>query len=301
MLSPSAPSLEGVIPMLVTPFDARGDPDERSLGRLIEHVLDSGVACLAFGGLASESHALSDGERRYLTECVLAHVASRASVLIGVTAESTPLVLGLARHAYQHGAAAVMLAPPAVTQVSAATLSRHYAQVGEAIDLPIMIQDASRYLGGGIGAQVIQQLVQSYPHVKYVKTESVPSGSIIADLRQQLGDTVSIFSGGGGVHLMDDLRAGAAGTIPGCDVPALLVEVYRTFREGQSAEAEALFRRFLPLIVYEMQTLDFGIACQKSLLVYQGIIASAGLRPPARPLSQRDEAELVAKYGSILG
>lgn len=285
--------------MLITPFDANGDPDGGSLARLVEHAVRSGSGSLAIGGLASESHALSYDERCSVAEHVLHHVAGRVSVVVGVSAESTQVALKLARHAQENGAAAIMLAPPAVTQVSAPALARHYEQVADAVDVPMMIQDASLYAGAPLGTQLLRQLVQRYPHIRYVKTESVPSSSVIEDLRIELGEVVSIFSGGGGLHLMDALRAGAVGTIPGCDIPAVLVAVYRAFSDGRSVEAEQLFRRALPLLVYEMQSLDFCIACQKSLLVHQRVIDRAGLRPPGRVLTATQEAQLIATYQSI--
>lgn len=62
------PSFRGVWPMLVTPFDPDGSVDMQSVTRLLDHILSSGVDGIAACGLASETHALSDSERRAPSE-----------------------------------------------------------------------------------------------------------------------------------------------------------------------------------------------------------------------------------------
>jgi dihydrodipicolinate synthase/N-acetylneuraminate lyase len=282
--------------MLVTPFDADGEVDEQSLGRLVDHVLAAGPAGIAAFGLASETHTLAEDERRRLAEFILARVGGRLPVLITVTAESTPLAVGLARHAQQHGAAVLMLAPPRVTRTGAAGLARHYSAVAAAVDLPIMIQDAPGYIGVGLGAGLIAEIVREHANVRSVKTEALPAASAIAELRAQLGDAVAIFSGNGGLYLLDTFRGGAAGAIPGCDIPECFVTIYRAYDEGRIEDAEVLFGRLLPLLVYQNQSLDLLIATTKALLAHRGIIANDSLRPPAPPLDRRGKQEIVALY-----
>jgi 2-keto-3-deoxy-L-arabinonate dehydratase len=293
------PILSGVLPMLITPFDQEGRPDERSLIRLIDHVLASEADGVAVLGLASEAHALSDGERRRLTELILAHIAGRLPVLVAATAESTALALGLARHAEQHGAAAVMLAPPYTTRAGPAALALHYGAVAGGVSLPIMIQDAPGYIGTGLGPSLIAQLVRQHPNIRYVKTEELPAGVSVANLRDQLDEDVAIFSGAGGLYLLDTLDAGAAGTIPGCDVPELLVAVVRAYRLGHIPDARALFRNVLPLLVYQLQSLDLCVACTKAVLVHRGIITHGDLRPPGLILDRWARAQLLDRYHEV--
>jgi 4-hydroxy-tetrahydrodipicolinate synthase len=285
--------------MLVTPFREDGALDEQSLVRLVEHVLASGADGIAVGGLASEAHALSGRERRRVVEVVASRARGRVPVLVTASAESTPLAVDLARHAEQHGATAVMLAPPSVTRAGASGLARHYAAVAEAVRLPLMIQDAPAYIGKELGIEFIARLAREHPTIRYVKTEAVPAGAIVAELRAQLGEAIGLFSGAGGLYVLDTLRAGSAGTIPGCDVPELLVAVFRAYAEGHVARSEALFRRILPLLVYQMQALDICIASQKCILAHRGIIARPDLRSPGLVLARHAVADLITLYEAL--
>ena len=285
--------------MLVTPFLEDGALDEEGLIRLVEHVVGSKVHGIAVGGLASEAHALSDQERRRIMEIITSQVRGRVPVLVAVTAESTPLAIALARHAEQSDATAIMLAPPFITRAGIGDLQRHYGAVAEAVRLPIVIQDAPGYIGRELGVELMACLVREYSNICSVKTEALPAGSIIAELRAKLGQSVSIFSGTGGLYFLDALRAGAAGTVPGCDVPRFLVGVYQAYAAGRLAEAEDRFRKILPLLVYQMQSLDICIASEKCILAHKGIIARPHLRSPAPGLGRHAIDVLIALYEEL--
>lgn len=296
---PDAVSLRGVLPMLATPFDPDGRVHADGLTRLVDHVLNSGADGLAAFGLASETYALSDSERRELAEAILARVAGRRPVLITVTTESTALAVDFARHAQRSGATALMLAPPRVTRAGPAALARHYGAVAAAVDVPIMVQDAPGYIGVGLGAGLIARIVRAHPNVRYVKIETLPAAPAIAELRAEMGDAVTIFSGNGGLYLMNTLRGGAVGTIPGCDIPEPFVAIYRAHAAGDATGAEALFRRILPLLVYQNQSLDLYIACTKAVLAHRGLIAHPGLRPPGLILDSRSVADVIGLYEEV--
>ena len=55
--------LKGILPALVTPFDAKGETDFRTLERLIEHHLAKGVHGFVPMGSTGEYYAMSDQER----------------------------------------------------------------------------------------------------------------------------------------------------------------------------------------------------------------------------------------------
>src|SRR4051812_26851498 len=95
--------LQGAVPMLATPFDADDAVDETGLRRIVEHVIAAGANGLAVGGLASEAHGLTPGERERVTEAVVDQVHGRVGILVTVTAESTATAVALAAHAAANG------------------------------------------------------------------------------------------------------------------------------------------------------------------------------------------------------
>src|SRR3546814_13479233 len=60
----------------------------------------------------SEQFAISDEERRILTETILARVAGRIPVIVTTSHYSTDICVARNQHALDHGAAMVMLLPP---------------------------------------------------------------------------------------------------------------------------------------------------------------------------------------------
>ena len=109
------------------------------LPRLIESALATGVDGLTILGIAGEAHRLTDEERRRVVETVVKETRGRVPVAVGVSASGTHLAAAFARMAREHGADALMVAPPAGLKNldSVAGLP----QVAAATGLPIVLQD----------------------------------------------------------------------------------------------------------------------------------------------------------------
>jgi 4-hydroxy-tetrahydrodipicolinate synthase len=127
---------------------------------------------------------------------------------------------------------------------------------------------------------------------------------------EELGDDWAVWGGDGGMYLLDCVRSGAAGIIPGVDLVDMLVRVYDAEARGDSALADERFREILPMLVFEMQhSIDHYNACAKQILVRRGVLQHDGLRPPAgalgdasRMLLERHLAELqLKKDGVVVG
>ena len=117
---------------------------------------------------------------------------------------------------------------------------------------------------------------------------------------ERLGADYSIWGGVGGMYLLDCVRSGAAGIIPGVDVADLLVRVYEAEDRGESAFADERLRELLPLLVFAMQdSIDHYNACAKHILVRRGILDRARLRSPAETLGDVSLALLERHLASI--
>jgi len=94
-----------------------------------------------------------------------------------------------------------------------------------------------------------------------------------------------VLGGNGGLHLPDELAAGAIGTIPGPEAPSAFQGIVDAWARGAHDEARALHARLLPLLVAEFQGLGHNVLSAKELLVALGLISSSHTRIAARPLS----------------
>src|SRR5215211_48758 len=103
-------TLSGIFPVLPTPFDAAGVPDEASLRKLVRYVVASGVDGATYPGVASEVSELSTEERLRLVAVVQDELAGRLPLIVGVSSNSPQTSATLADDAQPRGAAAFMVA-----------------------------------------------------------------------------------------------------------------------------------------------------------------------------------------------
>ncbi len=293
-------SLSGVLPMLVTPFATDGSIALNEFSAIAEAAMREGASGLSVNGLAGEAHALSVEERRHTARAAL-DVAAGLPVVVGASASETDDAVVLARDAVELGAHAVMVAPPPRSDVHREELFEHYSRVArEVAPTAVMVQDAPAFLGVALDADFILELRSQHANVRFAKPESTPAADAIAALRpdRKLG----IFGGHGGLYLLDILHAGADGVIPGCEHVRGFVDVWNLWQETRAAEAERQFKRLLPLLVAQFQSLPIFIASVKTVLLARGLLTSAVLREDSTTLgleSQRLLLEHARRAGAL--
>lgn len=102
----------GIIPPVITPLTDRDTLDQAGLERLIEHLISGGVHGLFILGTTGEAPSLGYRLRRELIERTCKLTAGRVPVLVGITDTAFVESIGVARHAAECGAAAVVLSTP---------------------------------------------------------------------------------------------------------------------------------------------------------------------------------------------
>ena len=273
----------GVYPAICTPFTVEDAIDLDAQRRVVRFALDCGSHGIVAFGLAGEVLKLSVDERRELTDVIVDEVAGAVPVFVGAGAPSVRASVELARYAEHAGASCVVLPAPMGGALGDAALVDYFARIAAAVSLPVMIQDAPAYLGVGLGPEIVRQIGAVAENVRLVKLEAGPVE--MSDWIDRLGADFAIWGGDGGVYLLDCVRTGAAGIIPGVDLVDRIVRVYEMDARGDSALAEEHFSEILPILVFEMQrSIDHYNACAKRVLVHRGVLNNAGLRAPASAL-----------------
>jgi 4-hydroxy-tetrahydrodipicolinate synthase len=102
---------------------------------------------------------------------------------------------------------------------------------------------------------------------------------------------VPILSGLGALYGLFDLESGCSGFMTGFAFPEVLIAMTKAARGSRMDVASDLYRRFLPLIVFEQQP---GIAIRKEILRMRGLIATGRVRHPGAGLSPAAAAQLRA-------
>jgi 4-hydroxy-tetrahydrodipicolinate synthase len=284
--------LKGVYSVLPTPFAASGEIDVPSLKRVIDLYIRAGVDGLTASGVTSETARLSDAERLFMLETVVAHVNHRVPIVIGASTEGLRTCIELSKKAKVLGAAAVMISPPRMPKLNSEAVVRHFRSVADAVDIPIIIQDYPPVSGFTMEASLLVRIARELPSARTIKLEDAPTPYKTARVIEHAdGLAVGIFGGLGGTYLLEELMAGATGAMTGFAVPEVLVNVVRLFHAGEREKAADVFYRNVALMRFEFQE-GIGMAIRKEILRRRGAIAHAGIRPPGTPLEASTQKAL---------
>ena len=289
--------IHGIHGIVYAMFDAGEKLDRAAMRRQVQCCLASGVHGMAALGLATEVSKLSFDERVTVMEWTAEDVAGRVPLGFTIFGGSVAEQIAQLRAAEQNRADWVILQPPMVGSFAAGEYIAFFGRVAEATRLPVGIQNAPAYMGRGLTADEIAELVTRYPNIRLLKGEG-PATDIRGVIELTQG-RVPVFNGRGGLELIDNLRAGCAGLILAPDVIDHAVRAYDAFRVGNEAEAERIYESILPAIVFVMQSVESLICYGKRLFA-----ARAGLTVHDRGPALRPTAfglELVARFAYELG
>jgi 4-hydroxy-tetrahydrodipicolinate synthase len=285
-------NFEGIFPVLAIPFDEKGRFDEESLRRLIEFQIRCGVHGVVIFGLASEVYKLTDEERKIILQVVVDQVKGRIPILAGAEHTGTEAAVQRSKTMEDLGAQGLMLTPPSLIKPDAEGIFDYYQAVSDAVRVPIMIQDAPTWTGITLPPSLLVRMMKEIERVKYVKVEAPPTGLKMSRIIELGGNAVKVFGGYGGLYFLEELKRGMCGSLPGCAFPEVFVQIYNLFKKGQEREAEALFHKYLPLLVFQLASLDVLIQVQKIILQKGGIFRSDYVRRPATPIDEITRTEL---------
>ena len=279
--SARTPRFSGIFPVVPTTFFDDGTLDLESQKRCLDFMIDAGSDGLCILANFSEQFSLSDDERETLTHVSLDHVAGRVPVIVTTTHYGTAVCAERSKRAQDLGAAMVMVMPPyhgATFRVPEAQIFEFYQQVSDAIDIPIMVQDAPAS-GTVLSAPFLARMAKEIEHLAYFKIETPGAASKLREIIRLGGDAIEgPWDGEEAITLLADLDAGATGAMTGGGFPDGIRPIIEAHRNGDLDQAFALYQRWLPLINHENR--QGGILTAKALMKAGGVIACEAGRHP---------------------
>lgn len=269
--------LAGVWPVFQTPYHDDESIDFATLQREIGWLFERGADGVVMA-MVSEVLRLSSKERCQLAEAAC-HFAPPGRAIVSVGAESTRLAEEYARHAEGCGAAALMAAPPISVAAGENELAGYFSRIFQAVRIPVIVQDASGYVGRPIPMSLYLRLLDEHGDRVYFKPEATPIGPRLSALRDATGGRARVFEGTGGLSLVDSFRRGIVGTIPGADLIDGVVALWHALKANDQCRID---RISLPLVslVSLQSSLDAFLAIEKHLLLRQGVFRNTVVRGP---------------------
>ena len=291
--------LAGVFNVISTPLDNSDEIDQKILKQEIDWLIKCGSngAVLA---MVSEVLRFSAAERRVQWQLSLEYLSGRIPLVVSVGAESAAIAVGLAKDAQKDGATAVMATPPSAFVASADEVKNYYQRIIEAVDITVIVQDASNYLGAPIELETYVELIDKYGEERVqFKPEAKPVKDRLEQLNKISNNRARVFEGQGGIDLLDTHPLGVKGTMPGAEVPWAIVGLWNALENKDLITAQAIHTPLAKLISYQT-TLDAYVAVEKYLLVKQGVFINTNQRGPVGfKLDQDTKSKIDLAYAEL--
>lgn len=296
--------LKGVVPPVCTPFTSDYRVDEKSLRKLINHLIDGGVHGLFILGSTSEVAYLTDENRAEVIRITMDEVQGRVPVVVGAIDTTTLRVIKHVNTAVAAGVEGIVITAPFYVRTHPAEIANHFRLVKKACpnipiyayDIPIAVNGVKLDLG------TILTLAKEGVIGGLKDSSGSDSGirAVILEIKKLNLPSFVVLTGSE-LTVDSALMFGADGVIPGIGNidPAGYVKIYDLVSSGDylaaRKEQERLFAMFGLVDVGASDRMGRGssaIGAFKAALKLLGIIEDARTAPPAIALNENEVAAI---------
>jgi len=285
--------LQGMLPVLPTPFTEAGAIDPDAMAGIVDFALASGVDGVVFPGFASEVDELSAAERTALLKVVVSGIGGRLPIVAGASAPTALEAISHCREALANGITHVMIQAPKSVGTTTEAVSAFYREIAAAAPgIEIVLQNAPAPRGSDLKPEAVMAIVRDNLAITYVKEETLPSGLAISAIAAgKPAHLKGVIGGGGARYLIDEYNRGACGAMPAVELADIHVAMDRAYRSGDVGRARDLYMRTLPLLVIQF---NFRMAFTKHVLTRRGVLTNQIVRAKVPPMDGLDVAEIDA-------
>jgi 4-hydroxy-tetrahydrodipicolinate synthase len=231
---------------MVTPFYPNGEVNYDKAAELATYLADNGSDTVVVAGTTGESPALSGEEKLELFRVVTSAVKGKAKVMAGTGSNSTEQTIRLTRQAAGCDVDGIMLVVPYYNKPSQDGLFRHFSEIAQSTDLPVMLYNVPGRTSVNMSTETTLRLAK-LPNVVAIK-EACGDLEQIANIRAATSDQFVIYSGDDSLTL-PILSIGGHGVvsvvahIAGNEIKAMV----EAFHSGNNRVALDAHLRLLPL------------------------------------------------------
>src|SRR5271165_3821370 len=285
----------GVIPAVLLPFNEDLSIDERAFrGHLRDVATTKGLSAITVNAHSTEVASCSFEEQQRVLDLARDEIGDRLPLIAGIWADGSFEAARIARMASEHGAAALLVFPPAPFTLGQTPdmAVAHFKRIADATDLPLIAFQYPLATGQGYPRDTLLKLVGEVPSVRAIKdwAGNVPQHEIHIRTLQSLPRPVNVLT----THsawLLSSLVLGCNGLLSGSGsvIPDLQAELFRAVQGKDLGQAQRLNDRIYPLAraFYADPWLDMHNR-MKEALVLLGRLPRAVVRPPLVKLARAE-------------
>jgi len=237
----------GVISAITTAFDGDGGVDHGFLAEHAKWQIDHGCDGIVALGSLGEAATLAFDEKVSILKTIVGALDG-APVVAGIASLGTGEAVALARAAQQAGCAGLLVLPPYVYSTDWREMKAHVSAVIRATPLSCMLYNNPPAYKTDFLPPQIAELAGELDNLRALK-ESGGDVRRITAVKALCGDRLALFAGLDDM-ILESVRVGAVGWIAGLvnALPGETVALFRHAMHGHAAEADSLYRWFLPLL-----------------------------------------------------
>jgi 4-hydroxy-tetrahydrodipicolinate synthase len=275
--------VEGSFVALITPFNADGTVDFGAFRSLLDWQACNGTSAVLIMGSTGEVSMLSPEERRAIVERTIRFRDGRMKFFYGCTGNNTATTIEYLRHAKANGADGAILAAPAYICAAEADIEAFFAEVADAVDLPLGIYNNPPRVKTDLHWEALLRLLR-HPNYVVLKESTARVGQVAQVLAGKPDASVMCCDSPNLGLVVPTMALGGQGTanMTGNIDPAGMARLSAPWTAPeQSAVFRETYLRLLPLLHFTYSAIN--PVAVKSLMRAVGLPAG-DLRRPLRGL-----------------
>jgi 4-hydroxy-tetrahydrodipicolinate synthase len=288
----------GLIPATLTPMDENFRVDYEQIENYVKWLVKFDVGGFAVNVDTGEGPQLYPEERINILKVFSKIVKGKVPIIAGISARNTEEAVKLALDAKEAGADGLLIFPnPAfVGELAADLIYNYHLEISEKVDLPLILFQLQPALGGvEFKPDVLLNLVK-INNVVAIKEASFDEKKFVDTVRllKRAPRKITILTGNDN-FIYESLILGAEGGLLGFGTIATdrQVKMFDLVAKGKFKEAKEIWEEILPLeeIIFAPLVRDYR-ARLKEALVAMGILRTAYVRPPLKPISNEERKRI---------
>lgn len=239
----------GVLPPVITPFDADGRVDFDAFVRNIEKWNETGLRGYLVLGSNGETPYIGEEDKVRLIRACARRAAPDRLIMAGTGLESTDATVELTRRAADAGAHCALVLTPSYygEQMGDDAQIAYFTAVADKSPIPILIYNVTKFTHVNLSPAAVSRL-SGHENIIGMKDSSGNIAALIGYMTAGLDEQFNLMVGTASAWypaLCIGVR-GAVMALANC-CPNECVEVQRLFEQGRHDDALALYKRMFPV------------------------------------------------------
>lgn len=291
--------VKGIIPAMVTPFDREGKIAFDKAVKLIDYVIDGGVAGIFILGTNGEFYTIEEDEAVDYARRVIEYVGDKVPVYVGLGSNSTQQTIRYGKRMLREaGARCFTVITPFFQALTQQELIDYYLDVANALKTPLLMYNIPARTNINIAPETVGVLADN-PWIIGIKDSSGNMENLKGYLEAVKGKDFQVLCGSDS-KILTALKLGAAGAVASTSnlIPRIICGIYDSFVKGDLEKAE-FYQQDLELLRLTMKLAGVPAVLKKALCLSGIDVGDPRLpvKPVSDPVILEKIREMLKHYG----